>query len=45
MWGSTEGKKNARSLKDYNDSAIHMAVMQNDSQRLKDLLNAGLFPN
>jgi ankyrin repeat protein len=38
MWGSTEAKQNARSLKDFHDSVIHMAVMQNDSIKLKTLL-------
>lgn len=35
LWGSTERRLNVRNLKDYHDSVVHMAVMQNDIQRLR----------
>jgi hypothetical protein len=41
-WGTTQSRKKTRSLKDYHDSVIHMAVMQNDPTRLRDLLNSGV---
>ena len=41
-WGSKESRKAVRSLKNFHDSATHMAVMENDPQRLRDLLEKGL---
>ena len=41
-WGSTEGRISARIAKNYNDSAIHTAVMEIDCRRLQDLINSGL---
>ena len=41
-WGSTQNRVTARTTKNFHDSVVHMAVMQNDHQRLKDLLKNGI---
>ena len=41
-WGSTSNRKEVRSVKDYHDSVIHRAVLDNNSARLRDMLKQGL---
>ena len=41
-WGSTRNRKEVRTVKDYHDSVIHRAVLDNNFGRLRDMLKQGL---
>ena len=41
-WGSKNNRQEVRSVKDYHDSVIHDVVLDNNPERLRDMLKKGL---
>lgn len=41
-WGSKDNRKEIRNIKDYHDSVIHDVVLDNNPERLRDMLKKGL---
>lgn len=42
-WGSTRNRQEVRSVKDHCDSVVHDVVLNNNAERLRELLQKGLF--
>lgn len=41
-WGSTRNRQEVRNVKDYHDSVVHDVVLDNNPNKLRDILNKGL---
>ena len=41
-WGSKNNRQEVRNVKDYHDSVIHDVVLDNNPERLRDMLKKGL---
>lgn len=41
-WGSRDNRREVRNVKDYHDSVVHEATLDNNPERLRDMLKKGL---
>lgn len=42
-WGSIRNRQEVRSVKDHCDSVVHDVVLDNNAERLREILQKGLF--